>query len=77
MNFENKIIGSIYTSQYVMSYIHSGGRLDGYKNQQKFKCWLKTLEGLTEEEQLYIYKFATCGKLELQQLAKKFLKEQE
>ncbi len=73
--FENKLIHGIYVSRYVASWSIAGGSL---KKGFLFKEWLRTLtingENLTEDEIQYIHAFAENGKLELQELAKEFLK---
>lgn len=87
-NFENKLIRGIHVSRYVASWYNVGGKIyGGYATKvdpitkkritHRFHDWLRTLvidsEHLTEEEIYYIHYYATNGKLELQESAKKFL----
>lgn len=75
--FENVICENYaYRSQFVASWVKAGGRLDSYTAKEQFKTWLRNL-GIPNDVCLEIYQFATCGKLELQESAKKFLKPKE
>jgi len=78
--FENKLINGIHVSRYIISWVKSGGKL--YINRRynyRFIEWLRSLNingrHLTEEELDYIYRFASNGKLELENQAREFLKE--
>lgn len=81
-NFENEWINGIYISQYVASWFKKGGSFpDDYMNSQ-FADWLRTLTfldtngnivGLSEDAVHRIVMFATNGKLELEDRAKKFI----
>lgn len=87
MCFENKIIRGIYATQYVASWVKTGGQLGGhiyikgklYSDIQLFRQWLETLiinDGkLTEDEIRIIINLADDGKLELEESAKRFIKE--
>lgn len=70
--FENKNYKMIYYSRFVASWINAGGKLDW-----KFKTWLHQLEidGELIPEDIIdeIYNYATNGKLELEENAKRFL----
>lgn len=74
--FENKIIRDIFASQFIMSWIRSGGTLKPrrrrgeYGDYNHFITWLETL-GLNDEEIRYITSLA-CGKLELELSAKEY-----
>lgn len=75
--FENSLIKGIHKSRYIASWmkaygptIHRGGL---------FEAWLRTLridgESLTEEEINEIMYYGMNGKLELQESAKRFLRD--
>lgn len=77
--FKNSLVNGIHKSRYIASWIYAGGELHGSKGgNHKFVQWLKTLiindRHLTEDEIKSIDFFARNGKLELQELAKEFLK---
>ena len=81
--YENELIKGIYISRYIASWIKSGGQI-GYAARclgqtNNFMNWLRTLvidgEHLTEDEIWRIYSFATNGKLELEDSAKKFINQ--
>ena len=71
--FENRIIEGIHISRFIASWVKEGGKLNF-----TFKEWLKTLtingRKLTYDEIREIYDFGTNGKLELETLASRFLK---
>lgn len=73
--FENIMIdGYIYATRFIASWIKVGGTLNKPGDLTKFVNWLKSLE--LSENEIYSIKFlATNGKLELEDDAKKFLKE--
>ena len=85
MTFENKISSQgIYYSQYIASWVKSGGNFDkeilaesGYIVDivwlGEFRGWLRSI-GLPEEEVYEIAKLADNGKLELEESSKLFLK---
>lgn len=79
--FENKIIRGIHISRYVASWVKSGGTLAcrGKNDAVDFRRWLKSLiidgERLTDEEVRQVYNYATNGKLELEEDAKRFIVE--
>lgn len=72
--FENKLIEGIYVSRFVASWHDAGGG-----TYRKFKSWLSSLiingRKLTQEEINYIAHFAYNGKLELEESARRFLRE--
>jgi hypothetical protein len=85
MTFENKISSQdIYYSQYIASWVKSGGNFDkeilaesGYIVDivwlGEFRGWLRSI-GLPENEVYEIAKLADDGKLELEESAKAYLK---
>lgn len=74
MKFENRIINGIHLTRYIASWTNSGGSLS-YRgiNSEDFGEWLKSL-GLSEEDIYDIVGIARNGKMELEQLAKQFIK---
>ena len=81
MTFENKYAGGVYYSRIIASWVNAGGDFKinlkerGVMNT-KFAKWLKSL-GISDHEIWEIWNLATCGKLELETNAKRFLKESE
>ena len=85
MTFENKVSSQgIYYSQYIASWVKSGGNFDkeilaesGYIVDivwlGEFRGWLRSI-GLPENEVYEIAKLADNGKLELEESAKAYLK---
>lgn len=71
-NFENKVFNGEYASRYIASWIVVGGQLRYGKDVDNFKEWLLSI-GLNQDEADYITELARCGKLELQENAKRFL----
>ena len=75
--FDNEFIRIAYISQYVASWVKEGGTLDYDEDLVyggRFMKWLMAI-GLTEEEARRIRNFADNGKLELEESARSFLKE--
>ena len=74
--FENSLVKGIHKSRYVASWVNVGGYFK-YSDRYRFKEWLGTLviddEKLTPEEIQDIYNYATNGKFELEQSAKRYL----
>lgn len=74
--FENRIIENIHMSRFVVSWVKEGGKLN-----YEFKDWLKSLtingRKLTDDEIRDIYNFATNGKMELEDSARRFLTQKE
>ena len=81
--FENELIRGIYISRYVGSWLNVSYPIEHTSRSRNkyglFIAWLRQLvidgEHLTEDEVWRIYNFATNGKLELQENAKKFVGE--
>lgn len=71
--FTNKLIGDIYATRFIMSWVRMGGRLgqrgDGIDD---FRKWLTSLN-LNEEDIEHITFMAMNGKLELEVSARKYL----
>lgn len=65
----NTAVNGIHRSRYIASWINAGGN----KNFIGFRDWLESL-GIDEDEAYEIYNMATCGKMELETSAKKFIK---
>lgn len=73
--FTNKKINDYtHATRYVASWINVGGQLRTDKDIRNFVNWLTSL-GLSNEDIRLIKKLATCGKLELEDHAKKFIAE--
>lgn len=72
--FENNLINDIHGTRYIISWLKAGGRLYYGVDVDNFRKWLLSL-GLTEDEVYHISNIATCGKLELENNAKKFLSD--
>ena len=82
---ENKVIRGIHASRFIASWAVSGGTLLGHTYKRTieggvydFKDWLQSLEinssKLSDEEVYYILDMARNGKLEFQESAKLFIK---
>ena len=84
--FNNEIIRGIFISQYIASWARKGGKFyERWYYDEKGKLtsthdfigYLKSLvidgEHLTDDEIYKIYSFATNGKLELEELAKDYI----
>ena len=71
--FTNKLIGDIYATRFIMSWVRMGGKLrkrgDGVYD---FRKWLTSLD-LDEEDIERIIFIATNGKLELEVSAKNYI----
>ena len=72
--FENILINDIHASRYIASWLNAGGALYYVEDVDQFCTWLKSM-GLSDYEVLHIREIATCGKLELENSAKKFVEE--
>ena len=68
--FENKLYNGIHATRYIASWYNSGGG----PWLGDFEDWLMSL-GLTAAEAREIWNMASCGKLELETSAKKFIDE--
>ena len=81
MEFENKVYENIYYSRFVASWIKSGGTINYCARKLNQSCdfieWLRSLiingKNIPEEVVWDIYCYATCGKMELEDSAKKWL----
>jgi hypothetical protein len=72
--FENKLFNDVRATRYIASWLRAGGELYYVEDVDNFRGWLLSL-GLTADEVYHISNLATCGKLELENSAKKFLSE--
>ena len=73
--FENKTVGGIYYSRFIMSWIRMGGRLNSHGGGlDDFKEWLKSIE-VNEMDIENIVRLASNGKMELETSAGRFIKE--
>ena len=72
--FENKTFEGIYYSRFIASWINEGGGKCDYR----FREWLRTLtingKAIPEEVIKEIVNLGSNGKMELEHIAKKFLK---
>ena len=71
--FTNKLIGDVYATRFIMSWVRMGGKLgkrgDGVDD---FRKWLTSLD-LDEEDIERIIFIATNGKLELEVSTKNYI----
>ena len=78
-DFENKrtAYGDVHYSRIICSWLKSGGIIYGYGpiDEVNFKRWLRECCHCTDDEVHDIYLLATNGKLEYEDSAKKFLKD--
>lgn len=78
--FENKIYEGIHYSRFIASWVKVGGELRS-RNAWIFQDWLRQLiingNPIPEEVIMEIYNFATNGKLELQENARKFILDRD
>ena len=76
--FDNCLVHGIHRSRYVASWANEHGSFI-WKRGGLFEAWLRTLEingeKLTEDEILGIFNYATNGKLELEESARRFLRD--
>ena len=73
--FENKLIRDVHASRYIASWAKMGGHFGRrFPGRFDFIEWLEGM-GLTSEEVNFIYNLATCGRLELEASAKKFIND--
>lgn len=87
MYFENKLFEGIYYSRFILSWVNAGGNfkehkkiVGGTKRQLwLFRDWLKSLiingKELPEDVIGEIVEIASNGKLEFEESAKEFIKE--
>ena len=69
---ENKKHNGIHYSRYIASWINAGGKYF----DEEFLEWLKS-EGFEEDDARDVREMATCGKLELETSAKKFINKEK
>lgn len=80
--FENKLIeipelGEVHISRIIASWRKKGGKITDVKwTISPFAEWCRDL-GISDDDIGYIINFANCGKLELEDNARKFLKMYE
>lgn len=75
--FENKLIRGVHATRYINSYLIAGGlhwELERRAGYSRFEQWLKSLK-LSEDEIGAIMEIGRNGKLELQEHAKEWLKQ--
>lgn len=72
--FENRQInGYIYETRFIASWLREGGQLRTGKDYDNFYEWLLSL-GLNQDDADHIKFLASNGKMELENSARKFLK---
>jgi hypothetical protein len=72
--FENKLIRDVHASRYIASWGKMGGHFGrGLYGRFDFQEWLESM-GLEPEEVYFIYNLATCGRMELETSARKYIK---
>lgn len=72
--FENRQInGYIYETRFIASWLRKGGQLRTRENYDNFYEWLLSL-GLNQDDADHIKFLASNGKMELEDSARKFLK---
>ena len=70
--FENKIIKGEYATRYIASWSNVNGVISTAKDRVRFAEWLESI-GLSDEEIYHVVNLATCGKLELEASARRFV----
>lgn len=71
--FNNNVINGVHETRYIASWVKAGGILSDGKDYRYFRKWLISL-GLTEDEARHIANLAANGKLELENSAEAFIK---
>lgn len=75
--WSNKTKCGIEVTRFIASWVKVGGTLRTGEDYENFEDWLRTLKidgkNLSEEDVKHITNLATCGKMELEYLAKEFL----
>lgn len=66
----------IHYSRYIASWLIAGGHFNNLTDTLNFKEWLRSM-GLSEDEVQAIADMAVCGKLELENSARAFIKEMQ
>ena len=72
--FENKKIKDVHATRYIASWLKVGGKLGTWKDFGNFEDWLVS-EGLSESDIKQITTLATCGRMELESSARRFIKQ--
>ena len=73
--FENKLInGYVYATRFIASWLKVGDNLSSGKDIATFRRWLESIGELSKEDINDIINLATNGRLELQEHAKEFIK---
>ena len=76
-HFENFIVQDYtYASRFIASWLREGGNLRSGGDYKLFREWLVSI-GVTPENAKRVSFLAENGKLELEEMAKRFLKEHE
>ena len=76
-SFENFIVQEYtYASRFIASWLREGGNLRRGADYKLFREWLVSI-GVSPGNAKRISNLASNGKLELEEMAKKFLKEHE
>lgn len=76
-DFENFVVQDYtYASRFIASWLREGGNLRRGADYELFREWLVSI-GVTPENAKRISFLAENGKLELEEMAKRFLKEHE
>ena len=77
--FNNNTECGIHVTRFIASWVREGGNLRYGEDYENFESWLKTLivdgNHLSDKDIDHILELATCGKMELEYSAKKFLKD--
>lgn len=77
MGFENKLVGTIYYSRFIASYVKIMSKYGQRFRRGDFKKWLEGIGELTDEEIIDICNMADNGKLELEQYAEDWFRAKE
>lgn len=79
--WKNETECGIHATRFIMSWVRSGGELRYGKDYDDFKEWLGTIKvdgkNLSDQDVNHIMDLATNGKMELEYLAKEFMKRKQ
>ena len=79
--WKNETECGIHVTRFIASWIRSGGSLRYGKDYDDFREWLGTItvdgKNLSEQDVNHIVDLAQNGKMELEYLAKQFLKQKQ
>ena len=79
--WKNETECGIHVTRFIMSWVRSGGELRYGKDYEDFEEWLNTIKvdgkNLSDQDVNHIMDLATNGKMELEYLAKEFLKRKQ